>query len=494
MKTVIRFSEKVWSRIRDHHIQPGKRCETLSYVFARTTKAYDSTTILVAHDAPVLLLDEDCFEKRSASSVHLKKAVLDQLLFQFAGTDFNTLINIHDHWFDSKSTAFSRIDDTDDQRFDQYLRDHFEPMLREQSSFSVDRPIFNVSMVLCDGGASARLVDTRQREVFQPMDIQVIGDQFHCFPVSAGWSPADDTPEWLNRHRDFIEPKQQHWLGLSEVLLVGAGGLGAILAESLARLGVGALTIVDPDLLDGSNLNRFQGGCPGDVGEQKVRILARRLKAMFPELKLSIHTLPIQDQVLEDVFSRADFLIGGLDDDVTRYYLNAASVQYMLPYFDGGVSVETRPTVDFRSRLSVVLPGTSACLQCSGVDVLDWPAIDEAYAHPATLSIKQSAGYVLDRPEIAAPSVYGLNMACSAALMQEFTDYLCGWRPVTTNSLTEWRANRHDRVDRETYPSWPAKDCPTCGFRSGLGGEEPLPRPLPQSEPAPSIENFLNDF
>ncbi len=473
MKTSVRFSQRIWCRLRDHHIQADKQSETLSYVFARTIRTHDSVRVLVPHDAPVLLLDDDCFVHRSAAGVSIKKRVLNQILYKFAASDFNTLINVHDHWFDKSETAFSGIDDADDRRFDRYLRHRFEPMLRKQPDFAVDRPLFNLSVVFCEGGASARLTDTREAQPFTPMDIQVVGDEYECFPAV---QLDTASMEWLSRHKDFIGAKQQGWLAGSEVLLVGAGGLGSILAESLARLGVGSLTIVDPDRLEGSNLNRFQGGFPTDVGQHKVTVLARRLKQMFPSLRLSIHALSIQDEVLEDVFARADFLVGGLDDDVVRYYLNVVSVQYMLPYFDGGVAVQTDPVVDFRSRLSVVLPGASACLQCSDVDVLDWSAIDEAYAHPATRSIKQAAGYVMDRPDLASPSVYSLNMRCSADLMQEFANYLCGWRPVATNSLSLWRANNHQRADRQNYRSRPAEDCPACGFRSGLGPEEPLPR------------------
>lgn len=482
----VKFAANVWERLSKHHIHAGKDTETLSYVFARTTENIDSVTVLVPHNAPVLLLDDDCFEYKSSARVALKNSVLNKLLYEFACSDYDTLINIHDHWFDSECSDFSPIDDADDKCFDQYLRDRFEPMLRARPDFAVDRPIFNLAIVLCNGGASARLIDTRDERLFQPLDIQIMGDHLKCLPANMSKAKTAYSAHWLNRHQDFIALQQQQWLAASEVFLVGAGGLGSILAESVARLGVGALTIVDHDELESSNLNRFQGGCPDDVGEKKVEVLEKRLKAMFPMLQLKVHALPIQDETLESVFARADLLVGALDDDVVRYYLNVASVQYMLPYFDGGVSVETTPAVDFRSRLSVVLPGTSACLQCSKIKVLDMPAVGEAYADPATRQLKQATGYVLDRPEVASPSVYSLNMACSAALMMELTNYLCGWRPTATNIKTEWQTGRSERLDRANYPAWPGEDCSACGYRSGLGGSEPLPRPSTQSALPPS--------
>jgi adenylyltransferase/sulfurtransferase len=64
----------------------------------------------------------------------------------------------------------------------------------------------------------------------------------------------------------------------ARVLLVGAGGLGCPIAEVLVRAGLGALTIVDPDRVDVSNLHRQVLYGEADVGQPKVDIMVRALR------------------------------------------------------------------------------------------------------------------------------------------------------------------------------------------------------------------------
>ena len=61
----------------------------------------------------------------------------------------------------------------------------------------------------------------------------------------------------------------QERLKLANVLIVGAGGIGCTSAELLARAGVGKLTIIDPDTIEVSNLQRQIAFTPQDLGQYK---------------------------------------------------------------------------------------------------------------------------------------------------------------------------------------------------------------------------------
>lgn len=63
--------------------------------------------------------------------------------------------------------------------------------------------------------------------------------------------------------------------------IAGAGGLGSVVAETLARAGVGRLVIADDDVVEHSNLNR-QRYALGQVGSPKVQALAANLRACAP--------------------------------------------------------------------------------------------------------------------------------------------------------------------------------------------------------------------
>lgn len=71
-------------------------------------------------------------------------------------------------------------------------------------------------------------------------------------------------------------------LGKARVILFGVGGVGGWCAESLVRSGIGHITIVDPDCVDVSNINRQLPATSSTVGKPKVEVLRRRLLDINP--------------------------------------------------------------------------------------------------------------------------------------------------------------------------------------------------------------------
>ena len=74
----------------------------------------------------------------------------------------------------------------------------------------------------------------------------------------------------------------QH-LAACRVLLFGVGGVGSWCAEALVRSGVGHLTLVDPDCVEVSNINRQLPALVTTVGRPKVEVMRERLLAINPE-------------------------------------------------------------------------------------------------------------------------------------------------------------------------------------------------------------------
>ena len=72
-------------------------------------------------------------------------------------------------------------------------------------------------------------------------------------------------------------------------LLCGLGGVGSWAAEALARCGAGHLALVDFDCIQPSNLNRQLPARATTIGEPKAEILARRLKAINPDIQVTVH-------------------------------------------------------------------------------------------------------------------------------------------------------------------------------------------------------------
>ena len=68
----------------------------------------------------------------------------------------------------------------------------------------------------------------------------------------------------------------------SHVVVVGVGGVGSWAAESLARSGVGTLTLIDFDHVAESNINRQIHATEASLGQAKVEAMRERIHSFFP--------------------------------------------------------------------------------------------------------------------------------------------------------------------------------------------------------------------
>ena len=93
---------------------------------------------------------------------------------------------------------------------------------------------------------------------------------------------------WLSRSELLIGKEGIDVLGAAHVLVVGLGGVGSYAAEFIARAGVGTMTIVDGDVVDPTNRNRQLPALATNHGVLKAEIMAERLLAINPELKLNV--------------------------------------------------------------------------------------------------------------------------------------------------------------------------------------------------------------
>jgi adenylyltransferase/sulfurtransferase len=112
-------------------------------------------------------------------------------------------------------------------------------------------------------------------------------------------------------------------LGAATVLLIGAGGLGGEVGEGLARKGVGALLILDPDRVQLSNLNR-QLFYEEDLYQNKAIALAKNLaREATSRTCITAYPLSFEDAVRKGVDPDADVVVCGVDSNRTR--LNVSS-------------------------------------------------------------------------------------------------------------------------------------------------------------------------
>ena len=119
-----------------------------------------------------------------------------------------------------------------------------------------------------------------------------------------------------------IGPIGQKKILNSNVLLIGAGGLGCPIADYLARAGIGEIGIVDDDKVDISNLHRQSMYNHNDINKFKVDILKKKLARINPDMKLKTYKTKIIKANVQKFINQYDIIVDGSDNFETKFLLN----------------------------------------------------------------------------------------------------------------------------------------------------------------------------
>jgi len=145
-------------------------------------------------------------------------------------------------------------------------------------------------------------------------------------------------PARYQRNRNIISGTDQLTLFHSSVAVIGCGGLGGYIVEELARLGVGRIVVIDPDVFEEHNLNRQLFSSPENLYTAKVEAAAKRINKINPAVTL----VPIQTAFSPD--NGADLLAGcmvavdALDSIQVRLELGAVCTELNIPLVHGAIA------------------------------------------------------------------------------------------------------------------------------------------------------------
>lgn len=170
-------------------------------------------------------------------------------------------------------------------------------------------------------------------------------------------------------HRQSLLPQigieGQARLRASSVLLVGCGALGTVIAEQLARAGVGMLRIADRDIVELTNLQRQVLFDESDVknGLPKAIAAAERLRGINSDVRLEPHVADVHPGNVEALVGcdgngrPVDLVLDGTDNVTTRYLLNDVAVKHGIPWVYGAC-------VGTEGRCMAMIPPAGPCLRC----------------------------------------------------------------------------------------------------------------------------------
>ncbi len=145
----------------------------------------------------------------------------------------------------------------------------------------------------------------------------------------------------------------------AHVTIIGVGATGSLLADRLARAGVGHLRLVDRDFVELNNLQRQLIYDEEDVAAvlPKAVAMARKLRRINSGIAIEEIVADINPSNIAGLIADADVVLDGTDNFTTRYLINDACVKSGKPWVYTGVIASYGMTMTIR-------PGVTPCLRC----------------------------------------------------------------------------------------------------------------------------------
>ena len=137
--------------------------------------------------------------------------------------------------------------------------------------------------------------------------------------------------------REIGGPGQKR-LKAARVLVVGAGGLGSPALLYLAAAGVGTIGVIDPDVVEGSNLQRQVIHSDDRIGMPKVFSAEIAMRALNPFIEVRPYNRKLDDSNAAALVADFDLVLDGTDDFDTRYRVNRACVATSVPLISGAIT------------------------------------------------------------------------------------------------------------------------------------------------------------
>lgn len=179
------------------------------------------------------------------------------------------------------------------------------------------------------------------REGFLPWSIQV--DAAERFGLTLG--EIEEAALQINllplryrRNQRTISTEQQLRLFRSRVAVVGCGGLGGYVVEELARLGLGRIVVIDPDVFEEHNLNRQLFSTVADLGRPKVAVAAERVAEINPAVTVVPLMKAFSRERGGELLEGADTAVDALDSIPTRLELAAICNDLRIPLVHGSIA------------------------------------------------------------------------------------------------------------------------------------------------------------
>jgi molybdopterin/thiamine biosynthesis adenylyltransferase len=178
--------------------------------------------------------------------------------------------------------------------------------------------------------------------------------------------PMVGAADFLDTLADRMPPETVACLVPRKVAVFGAGSLGSMIAETLARNGVSAFDLIDPDHVEAANLSRSTY-TSADIGDLKIDTLADRLRAINPLATVTTHSYAVDDATVSDcerTVRWADLIIAVTDDPRAQAIIDVLAREADTAALFAGVMPGAHA-----GEIVISLPGFTTCYRCAAGNV-----------------------------------------------------------------------------------------------------------------------------
>lgn len=201
--------------------------------------------------------------------------------------------------------------------------------------------------------------------------VRVIGREQYSIFYNDFLLPSPQKTNILRRTIDSWGSECQQKIARMKIGVVGLGSVGCIVAESLARIGVSNIVLIDADRAEEHNLDRLLYGTRRDIGKHKVSLAKCAIKknATATKVKVTCYALPVQHESAYKAALDCDLLFSCVDRPVARDVLNHIANAHLIPVIDGGIAIERNSKTERLNNAhwkSHLITPHHQCLRCNG--------------------------------------------------------------------------------------------------------------------------------
>lgn len=277
----------------------------------------------------------------------------------------------------------------------------------------------------------------------------------------------------FDRQLQLFGKSGQAKLRSTRAVVVGAGGTGSIVIPQLALLGVGEISVIDPDEADETTRNRHLCVRESDSipGTWKVDAAARAIREYDSTISIQTIRRSLISTEGFDAVRSADIVFGCVDLDGIRLVLTELCSAYNKTYIDIASGIDLEPPLSYGGRVCCSVNG-EGCLICSGeLDVIEAARDLE---NPNQRSDREAV-YGVDRQLLhhSGPSVVSINAVVGSLAITEFVKLCTG--PAKPSHLLRYDAKKSTVFVRRPNE---LTDCYYCRGIRGIGSAAEVERYL----------------